>query len=1435
MNIHCPNQNLDKTIPPGLCGRPTESVIFIDGVKTTALLDTGSTVSTVSWTFYDQHLKHIPLEPLEKIINIECADGNSLLYHGYIETAIQLKETDSTFPCIFLIIPDSQYHSTVPVLLGTNILSVIMENYKDRFGIRFLQTADLTTPWYSSFRCIQLREKELRKTNNRLSLVKSAEHLKTIVPPNTNVTIQAMTTKEIPYHLTPAMTHPTESSFIPTDLDIEPSIIDYRYQQNGLFHVKVSNITTRTVTIPPNAIICELQPVLIQDSPIDKDKEFSPPLLEKIEISTGNLSSTEFQLGKDFIMSYQDIFSKDDYDIGHVTSVKHRIELEDERPFKQRYRHIPPAMYEDVKSHLHQMLRAGVIRKSHSPYASNIVLVKKKNGSLRICVDYRQLNLKTKKDAYALPRTEDMLDCMAGNKYFSTVDMRSGFHQVEILEEHKERTAFTVGPLGLFEYNRMPFGLACAPATYQRLMQDCLADLHMSICCVFIDDIIIFGHTYEEHMERLKMVFDRIREANLKLSPSKCSFFKPRVKFVGHIVSEAGVETDPEKVDKVSNWPTPKTPEDVRKFIGFVGYYRRFIDNFSQIAKPLTSLMPSPTTKKGKKKKKHEQRPWEWSDKQETAFTTLKQRLISAPILGYADYAKPFELHTDASGQGLGAVLYQEQAGTLRVIAYASRGLTKAEQNYPAHKMEFLALKWSITDKFHDYLYGHTFKVLTDNNPLTYVLTTAKLDATGHRWLAALATYDFEIHYRPGKSNADADSLSRLATIDQKSIKAICGSMQTPLVEAYAISPDAVNSSELDMHMDVSTDINWSEAQAKDPSLHHCIKLLKAGQTPKKGQTPSTPIQKQFSHLRLIDDVLYREVAVDGQQHHQLVLPASYIKIVMEALHDEIGHPGKDRTISLIRERFYWPGLYKDVENRIHRCERCIKRKKEPEKAPLVNITTTQPMELICIDYLTLEPSKGGIQDILVITDHFTRYAQAIPTRNQTARTTAEALFNNFIVHYGIPGRIHSDQGPSFESKLIQELCHLTGIRKSRTTPYHPMGNGLTERFNRTLISMLGTLQPRQKTNWKAYVAPLVHAYNCTQHNATGHSPYFLMFGRHPRLPIDLAFGLVKEKDRQPQSVYIQELKERLVQAYQLASESAKKAKDKQKAYYDLKCRGATIEKGDKVLVKRVAFEGKHKLTDKWEEDTYIVLEQPNEAIPVYVVQKENREGRKRTLHRNLLLPVGYLHRNQQEEKPITVPPKPVPRPRTRASKKKQPTTANDSTTEESDNDESVDLVFPRRNVVNTRPSVVIDTGSQEYLPVEQQPEPDGDAHSVEAREDMYGSEGSASDMQQDDDEQEELIPGGDTDTHSASPDDDDVEVSPVVPRRSVRARTQPHWLKSGDYVTKSAVPPDIPVIQSAEWKQKADVIYSFADKGLFTGIESEAGKALLIILTEHH
>lgn len=256
---------------------------------------------------------------------------------------------------------------------------------------------------------------------------------------------------------------------------------------------------------------------------------------------------------------------------------------------------------------------------------------------------------------------------------------------------------------------------------------------------IFLDDLIIFSKTLEEHLERLQLVFEKLRTTGLKLSPKKCVFCKERVKYVGHIVSENGIEADPEKTEKVLNWPQPKSPEEVRKFIGFIGYYRRFIPNFSKIAKPLTALFPNPIKKKGHKV---QQQKWKWGSEEEAAFEQLKQHLAQPPILGFPNYQEPFELHVDASHHGLGAVLYQKQGKYNRVMSYASRSLSRSEKNYPAHKLEFLALKWAVTEKFSDYLYGRKTTVFTDNNPLTYILTTAKLDSTGHRWLAALSNFD---------------------------------------------------------------------------------------------------------------------------------------------------------------------------------------------------------------------------------------------------------------------------------------------------------------------------------------------------------------------------------------------------------------------------------------------------------------------------------------------------------------------------------------------------------------------------------------------------------------------------------------------------------------------------------------------------------------------
>ena len=400
-------------------------------------------------------------------------------------------------------------------------------------------------------------------------------------------------------------------------------------------------------------------------------------------------SGEQQQSAKDLLVDSAHIFAKTDLDLGKCNTIKHAIKITDPQPFKERYRRIPPHLFDEVKKHLQEMIEVGAIRKSFSPWASAVVLVRKKDGGLRFCINLRKLNNRTIKDGYSLPRIEDTLDCLHGAAWFSTQDLKSGYWQVELEEEAKPLTAFNMGPLDFWECECMPFGLTNAPATLQRLMESCLGELHLNWCIIYLDDIIVFSRTPEEHLHRLRAVFEKLRAAGLKLKPSKCEFFKQEIKYLGHVVSKEGVSTDPDKIKSVTEWPQPTTVTEVWSFLGFVSYYRRFIPNFSKIAKPPNKLLQNleGTPSQKKKFKVH------WGPDQQEAFETLQRLCTESPILAYADFKAPFILHTDASGDGFGAVLYQVQEGKQRVIAYASRSLTRSERNYPVHKLEFLALK----------------------------------------------------------------------------------------------------------------------------------------------------------------------------------------------------------------------------------------------------------------------------------------------------------------------------------------------------------------------------------------------------------------------------------------------------------------------------------------------------------------------------------------------------------------------------------------------------------------------------------------------------------------------------------------------------------------------------------------------------------------------
>ena len=448
----------------------------------------------------------------------------------------------------------------------------------------------------------------------------------------------------------------------------------------------------------------------------------------------------------DLLNKYEDVFSKGDDDIGRTDAVTHSIHTTCAAPIRQRPRRPPMGQRQEIEQQVQNMLERGIIRPSRSPWSSPIVLVKKKDGSMRFCVDYRELNKQTVKDSFPLPRIDECIDNLAGSKYFCTLDLASGYWQVPLDEDAKLKSAFVI-PGGLFEFEVMPFGLCNAPSTFERLMETVFVGLQWKILLIYLDDMIIFGSSVDEVVNRLESVLQRLRSAKLKLKPKKCHLFHKEVSFLGHVVSEAGVTTDPAKIDAVEKWPTPINAKQVRSFLGLASYYRRFIKNFSNVAKPLTKLT-------------EKEQEFIWTTECEEAFQALKHKLITAPILAYPKLGVEFILDTDASNFGVGAVLSQEDDGKERVIAYASRTLNKAEQNYCVTRRELLAIV-TFLKHFRHYLYGQSVTVRTDHGALRWLMNTKNPEGQVARWLEVVSQYRLTLVHRAGRIHLNADGLSR--------------------------------------------------------------------------------------------------------------------------------------------------------------------------------------------------------------------------------------------------------------------------------------------------------------------------------------------------------------------------------------------------------------------------------------------------------------------------------------------------------------------------------------------------------------------------------------------------------------------------------------------------------------------------------------------------
>jgi hypothetical protein len=808
-------------------------------------------------------------------------------------------------------------------------------------------------------------------------------------------------------------------------------------------------------------------------------------------------------------LRYEHLFNN----LGTAKGIQFEINLSDPRPVKQPVRRVTAAQREIITEQVNEMLRLGVIRKSNSPWSTPCVLVKKKNGETRLCLDYRSLNQRTIKDSFPLPRSDDLLTNLQGAKYFSTLDLKSGYWQVLVKPEDIAKTAFVV-PDGLFECIKLPFGLANAPSCFQRMMNEVLRPVLHRGCEVYLDDIVVHGRTWEEMLDRLMEVFDLLTKAGLTLNAKKCKFFATDIEILGHRITPEGCSVLDDKIDVIRNWPEPMTRKQVRSFLGLAGYYRAHVKDFAKIAAPLHKL----TSIKSQ---------WRWTQQEQDAFDHLKVALQNTPVLQLFDPDKEVFLDCDASMTAVGAVLNQkDENGLDHPVGYFSKCLSRAESNMCVTRLELFSVITSLKH-WRYLLLGRKITVRSDHGSLMWLRNFKHPESQLARWLEFLSEYDLNIVYRAGNLNQNADSLSRRAC---------------PPACSYCSRRELLSEERAGLRgIIIGSTVDWPAEQEMDPELKEVRSWLQLGQKPAREEvslrSPSLKsIWREFDQYSLRDGILVRKFFTPSSEYLQIVIPRHQVSDIITTAHQG-GHWGIERTKLTIRDKYYWPGWIQDIIAYIKQCEPC-NRKKGPPKRQVPTFKKAlagAPMERINIDFLgplPLTPRQN--RHLLVVTDSFTKWLYVIPLPSQEAHVVADALIEHVFSHQGIPSQLHSDQGANFESALIQRLCDRLGIHKTRTTAYHPQGNGQTEKANRTILSALAKTLVRD-IDWDLEAPIVAFYYNSSVHKATGHTPALLALGREMAIPVSVLFPPVKPSIYADTDDYANQLEKRLAVAHEFA------------------------------------------------------------------------------------------------------------------------------------------------------------------------------------------------------------------------------------------------------------------------------------------------------------
>ena len=822
------------------------------------------------------------------------------------------------------------------------------------------------------------------------------------------------------------------------------------------------------------------------------------------------------------------------------SEVQHAIELTSDTPPRGRpMRYSPLALFE-LQKQLGYLLQKGLIKRSNSPYNAAVLFAPKPDGSWRFCVDYRQLNKITRRNAYPIPLIDQMLDRLRGAKYYTKVDLRSGFWQIPIKKGDTHKTAFSV-PGEHYEWLVMPMGLTNSPATFMAEMDATFRDLSGKFVLVYLDDILIFSNSLEEHVEHVREVLQRLDKKGYILKESKCEWFQESVDFLGFHCSHDGIHPQTKKIERIRDWPAPTTLKQVRSFLGLAGFYRRFIKDFSTIARPLTELA------------KKDQR-FIWSNECQLAFDELKKRLMSDPVLAIYDPTKPVEVITDASKFGIGGVLHQNHGKGWQPVAFYSRKLKGAELNYPTHDREMLAVIEGLKEWDH-YLLGRKFGILTDHYALKYIREQKNLNCRQQKWVQFLDLFmDGSIEYIQGRANVVADGLSRdsfgEASYTPKRYRSVDGDKYKEAKKrnlGFLVCYAATSKEEDDPLTFEEEDYSEAEQKAYSTSRFY----LRAGSYWKIGKCIS-------------ESMNYREP-------DRLCIPISsgMQNEVLKNLHDDplSGHFGVAKTRLRVQRRFYWMKMRDDIEKHIKTCNSCQKNKPQNHKpngllAPLP--VPDSPWESISFDIMCGLPETPKFNNaVFVVVDRLTKMShfKAFSFGGTGAEEVASFLVDMVVRLHGVPLEMIYDRDTRFTAEAFQAFLQKLGVKSNVATTAHPETDGQTERMNRTLRDMLAHYVEGRQENWDEFLPLVEFAYNSARQDSTGASPFLLNYGHEPRIPTDWMVRSLKPTDNTTDRTEVAKFE------LNRAKELLKDAQERQKKYADMKRRNLEFNVGDKVYL----------------------------------------------------------------------------------------------------------------------------------------------------------------------------------------------------------------------------------------------------------------------------